>query len=62
MTLISKIAGLHAGRHARRSTAAVATHSERATSHGLDSWQVTGASRTVVASTTQEWNALRHAC
>ena len=57
--------GRRNGRHALRSSAAVAAilgaHHDATTAHHSNAWYATDATRTVLAHTSHEWNALRHA-
>ena len=57
--------GRRNGRHALRSSAAVAAilgaHHDENTAFEADAWHATDATRNVLAHTSQEWNALRHA-
>jgi hypothetical protein len=62
MTFKKKMIDRRTGRHALRSSAAmVGGHAEPTTLHP-ETGQATDAVRTVLAHTSLEWNALRHAC
>ena len=66
MTLKKKITGRRAGRHALRSSAAVAAlvgaPQDATTAHHANARYHTDATRSVLAHTSLEWNSLRHAC
>ena len=66
MTFNKKLLGRRNGRHALRSSAAVAAilgvHHDETTAFEAAAWHGADATRSVLAHTTQEWNALRHAC
>ncbi len=57
--------GRRNGRHALRSSAAVAAilgaHHDETAAFEADAWHGSAATRSVLAHTSQEWNALRHA-
>jgi len=65
MTSKTKMFGRRSGRHALRSSAAVAAilgaHHDATTAHHSNARYRTDATRTVLAHTSHEWNALRHA-
>ena len=65
MTINKKIFGRRSGRHALRSSAAVAAilgaHHDESTSYAAGAWDGSAATRNVLAHTSQEWNSLRHA-
>lgn len=65
MTFKKQMFGRRSGRHALRSSAAVAAilgvdHDET-TAFEAGAWHGSAAKRTVLAHTSHEWNALRHA-
>jgi hypothetical protein len=66
MTIKMKMTGRRTGRHTLRSSAAVAAilgvSHDQPTAHQADGELATEATRRVLASTSREWNALRHAC
>jgi hypothetical protein len=63
MTKNPKIFGRRGGRHVIRTSGAVSAllESPVVPDEGIDPWHTSDSSRTVLAHTTTEWNALRHA-
>jgi hypothetical protein len=66
MTTSKKLFGRRNGRHALRSSAAVAAilgvHHDESIAFEAAALRGTDASRRALLHTTREWNALRHAC
>jgi hypothetical protein len=61
MTFKKKMIDRRIGRHALRSSAALVGGHAEPTTLQADTGQATDAMRTVLASTSLEWNSLRHA-
>jgi hypothetical protein len=66
MTFKKKMTSRRAGRPALRSSAAVAAlvgaHRDEPTALRVDAWEGTDVMHGVLAHTSLEWNAVRHAC